>query len=313
MNIFVPIDVPTYPRSPPEKITREQLVELSERKPWKFNLALMIDIFLITMSIVISEYFWFNPFVFIISLMLIGSRLHGIAILMHETTHSLAYKNRMTNLFVGEILAWPILTTMSGYRTNHLLHHRKLNTDDDPDWVRNKNVYYVYPKSKLENIFYLILLLSGIVAIPALCLLNRNFSRYRYNKIIEVFRIFFYTSVITASIIFDFWLGLIIYWIIPVITVLFFLLSYRGMAEHHGNLEYSHIYNSTRHVKANWFEKFFLAQHNVEYHLAHHLYPQVPFYNLPKLHEILMQKPIYREKAHITEGYLKGLVKEITL
>jgi fatty acid desaturase len=56
-----------------------------------------------------------------------------------------------------------------------------------------------------------------------------------------------------------------------------------------------------------------MAQHNIEYHIAHHLYPQVPFYNLPKLHEILMQMPTYREKAHITDGYLKGFIKEISL
>ena len=26
---------------------------------------------------------------------------------------------------------------------------------------------------------------------------------------------------------------------------------------------------------------------NMQYHIEHHIFPQVPFYNLPKLHEII--------------------------
>ena len=201
---------------------------------------------------------------------------------------------------------------MSGYRINHLAHHKNLNSDEDPDWVRNKNFFHQYPKSKIENFLCALLMTFGPLYFLILFWLNRDFSRYRYNKLIDAYRLVFYITVLTLAIKYNFALGLILYWLIPLATFFFFLLSYRGMAEHHGNLDYSHIYQSTRNVDANWFEKFFLVQHNAEYHLTHHLYPQVPFYNLPKLQKLLMQKPIYREKAHITDGYLTGFIKEIS-
>jgi hypothetical protein len=41
-----------------------------------------------------------------------------------------------------------------------------------------------------------------------------------------------------------------------------------------------------------------------------YLFPGVPFYNLPELHEALMSDDAYRSKAHVTRGYSTGLVRE---
>jgi fatty acid desaturase len=313
MNIFVPIEVEIPKDKPPDLLSKEQLKKYSNIQSWKYNLALLTDTSLIAFFIYISELYWFNPFIYVLSVIVIGARMHGLAILMHETTHSIAYKTRKLNFYIGELIAWSLMIPMSGYRINHLSHHKRLNTDEDPDWVRNKNVFYVYPKTKRENILFAFLLLSGIVFFPAIYILNRNFTRYKYNKMVDVFRVIFYLSILTFSIVYNFWTGLLLYWLIPAMTISFFLLSYRGLAEHHGNLEYTHYYNHTRHIDCNWIEKIFLAQHNVEYHLAHHLYPQVPFYNLPKLHNALMKHKTYKENAHITKGYIKGFIQEITI
>ena len=85
----------------------------------------------------------------------------------------------------------------------------------------------------------------------------------------------------------------------------------RSVAEHFGELAYDHNLTSSRTVKANWLERFFLSPHNVGYHLEHHLYPGVPFYHLPKLHKLLMGKKEYSQKAHITKGYVTGLMDEL--
>src|SRR5438445_11912 len=57
-------------------------------------------------------------------------------------------------------------------------------------------------------------------------------------------------------------------------------------------------------------EKFLLAPHNVHYHVDHHLYPSVPYYNLPRLHAQLLAQPEYMARAHITDGYCTGLRRE---
>ena len=53
--------------------------------------------------------------------------------------------------------------------------------------------------------------------------------------------------------------------------------------------------------------------HNVGLHLDHHIFPSVPFYNLKKLHEILLKDPAYVAFAGAKEykgffGFSKGYV-----
>jgi fatty acid desaturase len=84
----------------------------------------------------------------------------------------------------------------------------------------------------------------------------------------------------------------------------------RGVAEHFGSMEYDEELGSTRTVNPYFWERWFFGPHNINYHLEHHLFPGVPFYNLPKLHAVLMSDGAYRSKAHVTRGYSTGLVRE---
>ena len=85
----------------------------------------------------------------------------------------------------------------------------------------------------------------------------------------------------------------------------------RSVAEHFGELAYEDDLSASRTVKPALLERFFIAPHQVGYHLEHHLYPGVPFYHLPKLHQLLMKQKKYQEKAHITNGYVRGLLNEL--
>ena len=49
-----------------------------------------------------------------------------------------------------------------------------------------------------------------------------------------------------------------------------------------------------------------LLYFNMNYHIEHHIYPQVPFYNLPELHKLIkdqLPKP--------NEGFFEGLAEMI--
>ena len=53
----------------------------------------------------------------------------------------------------------------------------------------------------------------------------------------------------------------------------------------------------TCHVQGSLLERIFIAPLNVNYHIAHHLFPAVPLYNFPKLHQRLLQHPVYQQEA----------------
>jgi fatty acid desaturase len=82
------------------------------------------------------------------------------------------------------------------------------------------------------------------------------------------------------------------------------------VAEHFGSMDYSEELGSTRTVIPFFWERAIFAPHNVNFHLEHHLYPSVPFYNLPALHHVAMRNPAFAQHAHLTKGYSVGLVAE---
>ena len=44
----------------------------------------------------------------------------------------------------------------------------------------------------------------------------------------------------------------------------------------------------------------------MQYHVEHHLFPQVPFYNLPKLHEVI------KDQLHpANPSFISGLIETI--
>lgn len=251
---------------------------------------------------------------YVLILLLIGTRFHALGVLMHEATHYRILKNKKINDIIGEVLlAWPLLTTMYSYRKNHFAHHRHVNTDKDPDWLRRVDDHdHDFPKSRSDFFITCARYLFGfniIEEIRKAAVMNKNNpapTNIRFS------RIALYALLVGSSIIFGFWHCLILYWGLPFFTAFFLIMYIRGVAEHYGSMEYENALNHTRHTEANWLEKILFAPNNVHYHLDHHLYPAVPFYNLPKLHKLLMQNEEYKEKAHITDGYFKGLVDECT-
>jgi fatty acid desaturase len=80
------------------------------------------------------------------------------------------------------------------------------------------------------------------------------------------------------------------------------------VAEHFGGIEHhDHLLEKTRHIECNLFERLLIAPNYIHVHIGHHLYPSVPFYNLRKLQELLMQNPDYARRAHVTNGYIAFL------
>lgn len=118
--------------------------------------------------------------------------------------------------------------------------------------------------------------------------------------------------VITIGIVYslDIWLELLLYWFVPFNTALLLFLYWRLIAEHGAIPDSDSAFGKTRHIDPHWWERPFFAPNGVNYHLDHHLYPSVPFYNLKKLHQLLLDDAGYRHHAHTTKGYLSGLWRE---
>lgn len=289
-----------------------ELKKLAALQPWKSTAAIAFDWTVIALAIAVSEYAG-NVFVYLACAAVIAGRMHGLGVLMHEASHFRLFRNRKLNDWIGDVFtAWPILATVASYRLNHLAHHQNTNTHDDPDWVvKLDQIAFKFPQKAWTAIKhmggYLIAVQTFRDLAHVLPRISRSDTSTRGYKLL---RFGFYIGVVALMA----WLGLLwqffIYWLVPYFTVLFLFLHVRSVAEHFGDMDYEADLDGTRTVKPYFWERWFFAPHNVHYHLEHHLYPGVPFYNLPALHKALMKSERYRTNAHITRGYSTGLVRE---
>jgi fatty acid desaturase len=249
----------------------------------------------------------------------IATRQHALLILMHDGAHFRLHKDKEKNDLISNLLcAFPLGLSTSCYRKTHFEHHRFLGTDKDPDLVAmSKDVGYSWPK-KMGQAFKVFLAdLLGIA-------LKRNWVAYRQWSFIvnlrklgrseasSLFGFFFlllcgvivFGQAATLAVV----VSVLFLWIIPSMTFLSFIFRVRSIAEHtgvSGKTEYS----KSRTVKPGFLERLVFSPCNVNYHLEHHLYSSVPFYNLPKLHKILYDH--YDGKAEIETGYAKLIVQKL--
>lgn len=234
----------------------------------------------------------------IFCIVLMGFVVNGLPILMHESCHSLLYKNTLLNRWVGFVCGLPGFVAVSAYRSIHLLHHATTRTEKDPDDIEVNR-----PKSlPLVIIYYFVLLLGIYVYIFTVA--ARGFQKAHRavrNHIIVEYAIMV-GVVLLLFVIFP--AGAVLkVWLYPLLVAAQ-LSNVRGLAEH-GLTTSGNPFTDSRTVLSNRFVSFMMC--NLNYHLEHHLFPGVPWYNLPKVHQLLRQD-FQKAGASVYRGYTQFLL-----
>lgn len=288
-------------------IDRETLRRLSTLRPWRTSLTLAAQWVIIAATIWLSEIYW-HPLVYLAACVILGSRYHAIGVLVHEYAHKRGFRSRRLNEVFGEIAALPLTLSMNSFRRSHLAHHNHPNTDDDPDWVQKKDWdAYRTPKSKAGMVMWLLRTAVGFYMVEFSLRRNAKLAGDTRQENVPDWvgrvRTAFFVGVAATLTLGGWWFEFLLYWFVPIATtggVFFFI---RSIAEHFGSVDYGDPLRETRTVVPNLFERLTICPYGINWHIEHHLFPSVPFYNLPELHETLMRNPTYRSRALVTHGY----------
>lgn len=293
-------------------ISASRLRELQRLETWRTAAAFVLDWLAIAAIIAVSKYVGGWP-IYIAAIILIAGRMHAIASLIHEFAHVRFVLDRKVNDWVGDfVCAWPLFVTVDSYRRNHLQHHQHTNTEKDPDYrVKYGTARFTFPQRVANLVRNLSLYVVGVNAVRDLRTgLDRLNDKTAANKGYIAARLGFYVAAGTLL----FWFGgldeLFFYWMVPYLSLFMTIMYVRSVAEHFAIENIEEKLEGTRTVIPHFWEQAFFGPHCVSYHLEHHIYPSVPFYNLPKLHAALMENPDYKARAHITRGYTTGLLRE---
>ena len=248
-----------------------------------------------------------NLLTFFISAVVIAAKQFQMVVFMHDGAHGLIFKNRKLNDWVSQWLcAFPVMTDTLPYRKVHSQHHKFTDTEKDPDLGLTE----AFPTSRQSLKRKFLRDLSGIaglrrysaVLVSAWGKENTIFESLK--RIFLKLKGFLITNLIIFSILLFFsqgWLYLLLWWL-PMLT--FFSLFYRirSITEHSG-LSGNDDFSFSRTTIVPWYLKYFLAPLNVNYHIEHHLFTFCPWYNLPKAHQMLIEKGLTKE-MEVSNGYM---------
>jgi len=235
----------------------------------------------------------------IAGVLVIGVSLEAMAILMHEALHGNLFRRPLLDRWVGFLLAVPAFFSTSAYTVAHLNHHRYTRTEKDRDELSN----YCHTQRQYIALFYAWFIFGTpiymfIVPRKALAIASPSDRRRvitEYSLMLLV-----YGSVIGLAFASGHIGWLLWYWLIPV-QVAVILSNVRGLAEHLGTPGKGDAIVRTRTITSNRLVSFLML--NLNYHLEHHLFLGIPWYNLAQLHRLL--RPICEARgADVRHSYL---------
>jgi fatty acid desaturase len=236
---------------------------------------------------------WFLP----LAILWVGNRQLGLFILMHDAAHAVLHPSRRINDAVG---FWFCGTEMPAYRAYHLQHHRYVQQTEDPDLVLSAP----FPISRASlrrkmwrdisgQTFYKQRMAPGVMAWrsppPGL---NRWSSLGQWLRK----ECWFLGGNAIFALAFAAagwgWLWLCVWWL-PMATWLPLITRLRNISEHAlVAANEPDPLNHARTTQANLWERMWLAPYWVNYHCEHHMFTQIPCWNLPLAHRVLHEKGV---------------------
>ncbi len=235
----------------------------------------------------------------------IGTLIHSLSVLMHEACHYSITGNKIIDRWLGFIYSLPVFMSGSAYRATHKKHHRATRQADDPDEFTN-----ITSNKKVLNILFYLWPFFGtlgfFIHVPAMAF--KWGSKEDKRQVIEeyILMAILFAFIIPLSINNFGFSFLVDIWIKPLIFTIL-IANLRGWAEHSLTDKNSKI-NSSRTIPTYKLLEILFC--NINYHQEHHIFSQIPWYNLPKAHQIL--KPHLEEQGAVFfNSYLEFFINAI--
>lgn len=228
-----------------------------------------------------------------------AAALNAFYLLSHEGHHHLLFRGPIANHAANIALCVPLLHAPSAYRVLHELHHRYLGGPGDPDEYRN----YTDDARLRWALQWVRLTLGTLVYMPLIPVVawrraeraDRRRIGLEYTAMIAICVPIFVVVPIRV---------LLQVWLIPGVVV-GYVSAVRALAQHALTHSPDPLLAS-RSVRSNPMVSFLLLNEN--YHLEHHLFPEVPSYHLPRLRALLRSRLPHTVEARSYTRFLAGFV-----
>lgn len=186
--------------------------------------------------------------------------IHLAFTIWHEAVHGTVSRKAWVNDVVGVLGMLPYMTPYFMQRWVHLEHHRKLNHEEDPNYIYTDGRFITIPFRYLRALGYAKKLL-------------KTDPRTKAQRTSDLVGLGFVGMIYLVAL----WKGVLLQalllWFVPVVIAKFIMDWYVNYLPHVGLPPDR--FRGTRVIDVDWFTPFVLG-HN--YHAVHHLWPPVPWH-----------------------------------
>lgn len=220
--------------------------------------------------------------------LVMGFTLFNFTVLLHEVVHDVVLRKRNTRLnrFLGYVYAFPSGISASQFTRWHLDHHAELGSDtEDP------KRFHLSPRRNAR--WYKLLYFTPALFFIYFRAAARETAGYpeplrRRIGLERTLTVLFQLGVAATLFLAGGGGVLLRVYVIPIFVVfpIAFVLNRLGQ---HYDIDTDEPAKWSTLMKPSWFWDYAYLFSN--YHLEHHYFPRVPFYNLPALHRLL--QPFY--------------------
>ena len=276
---------------------RQQIARLNGPRPQRFLLEIGKIWATIAAAIMIAVY-CHNILVSVAAIIIIGGRQNSLGLMMHEQAHYLGLKSRWGDLITSLLVCYPLLVVnVAGYARIHLTHHRFFFTDKDPDIIRKAGRDWAFPMTRGRLAWLFARNLLGLDIIQTIIGKNRKHTLPKLKRLgpthgwTQVLFVIVLATVLTLT---HGWAVFLIYWLLPLVTLLQAFVLLGAMCEH-VYVKGVSLETSTAIIIPTWWERMIFNDYNFFYHVYHHYFPGVAFANLPQIHDIYVREGLVRE------------------
>jgi fatty acid desaturase len=202
-------------------------------------------------------------------------------ILGHESAHRLLFSNRRANDWVGRFLGYSSYTATLAYRRAHFAHHRDEMGPDEPD----ASLYAGYPIARDSWHRKLRRDALGVSAYKNFVVLGHAIAKRR-TEALQILAL--HVVLLGASIALGRpWAYLV--WILSWSTLWKVSNRLRAIAEHGGMIRSRDRRQTTHVIRQSLLARYWMVPYHTGWHLAHHADMGVPWTNLPRFHDELVE------------------------
>lgn len=244
----------------------------------------------------------------LLALPVIGTRYYALFIIGHDGLHRRLFPSSQLNDIWNDLFVLgPIGAITRLNRRNHMEHHLTLGLPHDPDRYK----YLASDKARLGSLLFSLTGLRYLLRAVKNVFLPRNPAEGQGYSLRDIAILFAWQLILIGGLTWTIgWWAYPVLWLLPVYVFAFAADMVRVFLEH-SHPEPDVISDRRSRLVSfisNPVERRFFAPLNMNLHAAHHLWPAIPYYNLPAADALMRQAPDAQAAIMWRRSYLGYLL-----